>query len=587
MPSTWADDTPPPLQLTTQVQDPDQLNVGHQAPDLAFETLRGRDRKLSQLLDGRKGLVIVMTSTGCPLSKKYGSRIATIEKHFAGKIPFVYVNTVQAETLDDMRRQVREYGFIGPYLPDRERVVSGVLGARTTTEVFVLDAARTIRYRGAVDDQYGIGVSLNAPKRNFLRDAIDAVIGGARPRIEATFPPGCLLDVPKQTANPDRNLTYYGRISRILAEHCASCHRPGGTAPFSLATYPSLTGRVSMIDAVVSAEIMPPWHGARPAEGQESPFANNRALSRQDRDDLISWLRSSRPLGRSADAPVPPTIPSTWDIGRPDEVYTTLWVELPEEGPMQHARMLVPTNLERDRWVSSYEFRYDMHEAIHHALVWVLPPGAVVPPIDKVPTDLELLGAYSPSDNVVRLDEGAARKLPAGSILLVDLYARPMGQQIRTRLRIGVRFARRQPAQEIRTLVMSADELSIPAGDPRATSRIEATLTGDVRLAAFTPHLRSRGKAITIDLAFPDGTENRLLDAPAYDYRWQIRYVLKEPIDVPVGTRFIVTGTYDNADDNPNNPGPGLAAHGGIRADDEALLLVLDVIDDLPHALND
>ncbi|MCB9851785.1 MAG: redoxin family protein [Phycisphaerales bacterium] len=577
----FAEEPPPPLQLTTQVQDGDKLNVGRQSPDLAFETIRGKSLSTSKLLEGKKGLVYVMTSTGCPLSKKYGSRIATIEKQYADRVPFVYVNTVQAETLDDMRRQIREYGFGGPYLPDRQRSVSDALGARTTTEVFVIDAARTVVYRGAVDDQYGIGAALSAPRRNFLRDAIEAVLAGARPRIEATFPPGCLLDAPKGGEHPDRDLTYYGRIARILAENCTSCHRPGGTAPFPLTTYPSLTGRVSMIDAVVSADIMPPWHGAKPAEGKESLFANDRSLSKRDRDDLLAWLRSSRPIGRSADAPVAPAIPNTWDIGRPDEVYTTLWLELPEEGPMQHARMIVPTNLKRDRWVSSYEFRYDMHEAIHHALIWVLPPGAVVPPIDRIPSDLELLGAYSPSDNVVRLDEGVARKLPAGSILLVDLYARPMGQELRTRLRIGVRFADAPPKREIRTLVVSSNELDISADDARATRRIEATLTGPVHLAALMPYLRSRGEAVTIDVEFPDGTMNRLLDAPAYDYRWQIRYVLKEPIDLPEGTRFIVTGTFDNGASNPNNQSPGESATSGVDANDEALMMVLEVLDDV------
>lgn len=571
---------PPPLQLTTQVQDGDKLNVGRQTPDLAFETIRGKTLTTAKLLEGKKGLVYVMTSTGCPLSKKYGSRIATIEKQYAGRVPFVYVNTVQAETLDDMRRQIREYGFTGVYLPDRQRAVSEALGARTTTEVFVIDAARTIIYRGAVDDQYGIGAALNAPNRNFLRDAIEAVIGGARPRIEATFPPGCLLDAARGAAHPDRDLTYYGRVARILNENCVSCHRPGGTAPFSLATYPSLTGRVSMIDAVVSAEIMPPWHGSKPADGKESLFANDRSLSKQDRDDLLAWLRSSRPIGRSADAPVAPAIPNTWDIGRPDEVYTTLWLELPEEGPMQHARMIVPTNLKEDRWLSSYEFRYDMHEAIHHALIWVLPPGAVVPPIDRIPSDLELLGAYSPSDNVVRFDEGVARKLPAGSILLADLYARPMGQELRTRLRIGVRFADASPKREIRTLVVSSNDLEIPTNDAHAMSRIEATLTGPAQIAALMPYLRSRGESVTIDVEFPDGTVNRLLNAPAYDYRWQIRYVLKDPIDLPEGTRFIVTGTFDNSVGNANNPGPGEPAKSGIDANDEALMLVLEVVDD-------
>ncbi len=63
------------------------------------------------------------------------------------------------------------------------------LGPRATAEVFVLDAARTLVYRGAIDDQYAVGAALDAPRNTFLRDALDAVLAGRRPAVTATSVP--------------------------------------------------------------------------------------------------------------------------------------------------------------------------------------------------------------------------------------------------------------------------------------------------------------------------------------------------------------------------------------------------------------
>ena len=43
----------------------------------------------------------------------------------------------------------------------------------TTTDTFVLDSARTVLYRGPIDDQYGIGYQLDQPRRQYLK-ALDA-----------------------------------------------------------------------------------------------------------------------------------------------------------------------------------------------------------------------------------------------------------------------------------------------------------------------------------------------------------------------------------------------------------------------------
>ena len=59
--------------------------------------------------------------------------------------------------------------FQGRYVNDNNGTfTAAVLGATATTDVFVLDPARTLLYRGAINDQYGLGYALDAPRNDYL-----------------------------------------------------------------------------------------------------------------------------------------------------------------------------------------------------------------------------------------------------------------------------------------------------------------------------------------------------------------------------------------------------------------------------------
>ena len=57
--------------------------------------------------------------------------------------------------------------------------------------MFLLDPARTLIYRGALDDQYWINYNLDAPKHAYLRAAVAALLRGEKPAVQATAAPGC------------------------------------------------------------------------------------------------------------------------------------------------------------------------------------------------------------------------------------------------------------------------------------------------------------------------------------------------------------------------------------------------------------
>ena len=72
----------------------------------------------------------------------------------------------------------------------------------------------------------------------------------------------------------------------------------------------------------------------------------------------------------------------------------------------------------------------------------------------------------------------------------------------------------------------------------------------DTYLANMMPHMHVRGKSAKYTVKFPDGNEMVALWVPRYDFNWQIRYELEEPIFMPKGSTLEAEFHYDNS---PNN----------------------------------
>lgn len=582
------------LERLARVDDPDALGVGRFAPDVTLTLLSGERRTLSSFLEGRTGLVIAMTSAGCPVSSKYAPRLAALHRESGSRqIPVVLVNAVPAETIDDMRSHVRDSGYLGPYAVDRDLSVAKALGARTTAEVFLLDAQRRVVYRGAFDDQFGVGSMRSTARRAFLRDAMVALRAGRAPAVRATVAPGCLLDIPDEPSRPAVEApapaiptdappagaapTYFGSVAAIIERSCVECHRLGGVAPFALDSFPLLNGRASMIEAVVRDGIMPPTHGHRTGPGTPA-YEGVRDLAAVDREELLAWLRAGRPAGEPRPLPRTPPVSPTWRIGPPDSLLITPGVAVSPDEPLAHARRVMVLDADADRLIQAVELRPVERNSIHHALVWVLPPGAALPERAAIPPAPEFLGAFGIGDGLIRYSEGEHRRIPAGSLLVVDVYARTMSRAMSSSLRLAFRDAP-SPGREVRSLLVHADGVDLAPGEGPVRVSASRTIDRAVEVRALWPQMRWRGESLTLRAILPDGEERVLLDLPAYDVRWQVRYALRDPLRLPAGTRLLLDATFDNREANPGNPDPSARVRAGPGIDDELCLVALDVID--------
>lgn len=552
--------------------------VGRLVPDLAFTDLAGRSGRLSDYKSSR-ALVIAFTSTSCPVTKKYAPALARLEKEYAARgVAFLFVNPIATDTPASIREVMTDNAFAGRYVPDRDGKLAAALGATTTAEVFVLDAARTLVFRGAIDDQYGVGYALEAPRRTFLRDALTAVLAGHQPVLTATEAPGCALDQPATpTAAPAvASITYHNRISRLVQSHCAECHHPGGLAPFSLETFDDVKSHAAMMRKQVTRGAMPPWFAAPGAAGESSHWRNDRSLPAADKADLLAWLAGDRPLGDPADAPLPRTYPTGWQIGKPDLILQLpKAVAIKAEGIMAYQTLTVATTLTEDKWVQALEVRPTSPAVVHHVIVKVHPPGSKVrgeEGNDGAGEREGFFAAYVPGNSYHVFPAGFAKKLPAGSTVSFQMHYTPNGKATTDQTEFGLIFSAEPPRHVIRVAGLAGPRLSIPPGAPDHLETVSLTVPHNTTILGFTPHMHVRGKAARYEATLPDGTKRVLLDVPRYDFNWQLTYKLAEPVTLPRGTRLTFSAWYDNSSGNPANPDPAKNVRWGPQTYDEMML---------------
>jgi hypothetical protein len=121
--------------------------------------------------------------------------MSAIQREYGDRgVRLVAVNSNDADaypedSFEEMRSRAERRGFAFDYLYDPEQGVARALGAERTPEVFLFDRDRRLRYHGAIDDSR----DETAVTRQYLRDALDAVLEGREPPVTETPPVGCTV----------------------------------------------------------------------------------------------------------------------------------------------------------------------------------------------------------------------------------------------------------------------------------------------------------------------------------------------------------------------------------------------------------
>lgn len=170
------------------------LSIGDKAPE--WKNLPGTDGKKHALADLKDKDVVVLffTCNSCDVATEYEDRIIALAKKYAGpkdRTAFVAVNVnkIPEDSLPEMKKRAEAKKFPYDYLFDETQQLAKAYGATSTPEFFVLDKNRKIAYMGGLDDSS----NAKSVKNHFLADALDAVVGGKKPKTAETVAIGCLI----------------------------------------------------------------------------------------------------------------------------------------------------------------------------------------------------------------------------------------------------------------------------------------------------------------------------------------------------------------------------------------------------------
>ncbi len=563
-------------------------DVGARVEPFALPDVHGRSRSLDELAD--KSLVVVaFLGTECPLSRQYAPRLQELSAAYAASgVAFVGIDANHQDSLSDLSAFAQQLGVKFPLLKDRDQVVAGQFGAVRNPEVFVLDKQRTIRYRGRIDDQYGLGSSSGYArtqvKTRDLATAVDELLAGKEVSRSTTQPTGCLIG-RKPKVEPRGDVTYAKHIAALLQDRCVACHRAAQIGPFALTDYEEVAGWGAMIKEVVSESRMPPW-SANPQVGH---FANDPRLSDAEKQLIYAWVDNGCPQGDPADLPAPRQWTDGWQIAQPHQIVRMAKpFTVPAEGVVDYQYFVVDPGWTEDKWIQAAEVRPGNRAVVHHIIANAIPPGASRlgrPAVDaETPEpaqpaqpkaaspgrsavarggtdDGELRGikltAYVPGRLAHTNKPGIAMFVPAGSKISFQMHYTPNGVRQDDQSYIGFVFADPKTVKKrVHGGRAGNSGFVIPPQADNHEVTAEVTLRYDQLMLWMSPHMHLRGKSFRYEARYPDGTSEILLDVPKFDFNWQITYELAEPKPLPAGTKLMCTAHFDNSDGNPANPDP-------------------------------
>lgn len=555
------------LEHVPAVEPAKPLAIGDQVRgSAAVRDLHGNQRSLDSLA-GAKAHVLVFLGTDCPISNLYVPGLIAMEKLYRSKgVKFLAVYANESDDLDRVASHALDRDVPFPVLKDFGQKLADSLGVTRVPAAVVLDGDRRLRYRGRIDDQYGVSARRPQPSRHDLALALDDLVAGKTVQTAEAAADGCLLD--RTVIPPTKTKVTYARdVAPILQNRCQACHRPGQIAPFSLLTFDDAVRRAAMLKEVTTQRRMPPWH----ADARFGHFANDRRLTQNELQTLVAWVDGGMLRGDDKDLPKPRAWVEGWAHGQPDLIITMPEeFAVPADGVVPYQNWIIDTNFTEDRWVRIAEARPGNAALVHHIVAYIMKEGQKTP----VGPDgaLSILVGWAPGDLGLVCPPDTALRVPKGARLRLEMHYTPNGTAGKDRSAIGLTFAKDPPRFEMFLNEFANTAFEIPAHDGHFKAEATFRLRADARILSFSPHQHWRGKDFRYEVIYPDGTKQTLLSVPRWDFNWQNVYRLQEPLKVPKGAKLHAVAHWDNSAFNLRNPDPSKEVRFGLQSWEEMMV---------------
>jgi hypothetical protein len=377
-------------------------------------------------------------------------------------------------------------------------------------------------------------------------------------------------------------------VAPVIYNRCASCHRAGGIAPFTLLSYSDAIAHASSIRAEIQDGNMPPW----PPDPKYKHLAHERVLTALEKQKIFDWLDNGRPRGDVSLEPPAPTFSPYGDLpGTPDLILKIPpYTSNAAMGDVYRCFVL-PTGLTADKFVTAFECVPGNRSIVHHVLVYAdttgtstrldnLDPGPGYTNFGGIGTDSAILiGGWVPGASPVQYPQGFGMHVSKDARIVMQVHypVGTAGMSDSTELHLFF-----SPTNSVRNLMMIAAlnhltnidrPLVIPANTVQHFTEQQA-LPVDVTLFGVTPHMHLIGTQIKSYGVTPRGDTLPFISIPEWDFHWQGSYMFQKALKMPAGTVAYAQATFDNTPNNPHNPSnPPQTVRAGEATTDEMMVV--------------
>ena len=173
------------------------IEVGKPAPDFSATDINGKTVKLSDY----QGKIVVLESynSDCPFcNNQYQTgAMQELEKSMAAKgVVWLIVNSVNPNnashrTPDQAKQEIADKKIVATaWIDDSSGAVGHLYGMKTTPDMYVIDKNGVLVYAGAIDNKPD---PQHDPRtaRNYVREAVNALLAGQPVPVAETKPYGC------------------------------------------------------------------------------------------------------------------------------------------------------------------------------------------------------------------------------------------------------------------------------------------------------------------------------------------------------------------------------------------------------------
>ncbi len=546
------------------------LSIGSKIDGFKLTDYVGKEWTM-QDFPSKKAIVFAFVGTQCPLAKLYTAKLVDLERRYRDRgVAFVAIDSNVQDSLSEMASHARKFTMEFAFLKDPSQELADRVGATRTPEVCVVDGENSIRYRGRIDDQFGIGYTKDKSTKNELVDALEAILAGREVATPSVAASGCLIGRGPRDSVPSESITYADQVSRILQNRCVTCHRPGDIGPMDLGNYDDASAWADMIVEVMDEGRMPPWH----ASESHGSFVNDRRMPASEIETIKKWARSGAARGDASREPAPLKFVEGWQLERQPDLVIPMRDKpyaVPANGEVQYQYFVADPKLTEDTWVNGMEIVPGNRAVVHHILVFVREKGSAKRGLNG---ERGFLAGYVPGTRVTFMPQGMAKRIPANSELVFQIHYTPNGTAQDDLSKVGFWFADAKTlTHEVHTTSSLQTNFRIPPKDANyKTTAMQPDELPDCELLSMSPHMHVRGKSFRYTAVYPDGGREILLDVPKYDFNWQTEYRLSEKKKIPNGTRIFCEAAFDNSANNLSNPDPNAWVQWGDQTYEEMMI---------------